>query len=87
MARKPLAASPIATRDSNEAIDDIAAECHPSARAIVRCMSMLAEEAASLSMPLTRDALRRAMRACAAESHAPSSPAIQHIAPPGTILH
>ncbi len=87
MANKSLAPSRGPARDADETIDDLAAQCDPSARAIVRCIRMLAEEANSLNMPLTRDALTRAMRACAAESPAASSPGPQQIAPPGTIMH
>lgn len=45
-------------------------ESDPTARGIVQCLRMLAEEAASLGMARTLDALQTAMRICAAEGDA-----------------
>jgi len=39
----------------------------PTARGIMQCLRMLAEEAAALGMPRTLDALQAAIAACAAE--------------------
>jgi hypothetical protein len=45
-------------------------ESDPTARGIVQCLRMLAEEAASLGMARTLDALRTAITVCAAEGDA-----------------
>jgi hypothetical protein len=42
-------------------------EADPTARGIMQCLRMLAEEAATLQMPRTLDALQAAITACAAE--------------------
>jgi hypothetical protein len=42
----------------------------PTARGIVQCLRMLAEEAASLGLGRTLDALQTAISVCAAESDA-----------------
>jgi hypothetical protein len=68
-------------------LDQLVAECDPSARAIVQCLRMLADEAASMRMPATQQALTRAMEACAAESHSLPEHGQILTAPPGTALH
>lgn len=50
--------------------EDQDAETDPTARGIVQCLRMLAEEAAALGMARTLDALHAAINACAAESDA-----------------
>jgi hypothetical protein len=42
----------------------------PTARGIMQCLRLLAEEAASIGMARTLDALRTAMRICAVEGDA-----------------
>jgi hypothetical protein len=73
----------------SQAIDDLVARCDPSARGIVQCLRMLADEAALLSLPGTRRALKRAMATCAAESHELGEPLHDEAArvPPGTPIH
>ena len=53
--------------DMDEA-DDAAADCDPSAAGILHCLEMLADEAATLGLPRTLEALCRAQAACAAET-------------------
>jgi hypothetical protein len=45
-------------------------DADPTARGIMQCLRMLAEEAATLGMPRTLDALQAAMAACAGEGEA-----------------
>ena len=45
----------------------------PTARGIVQCLRMLAEEAAALGIARTMDALQAAINVCAAESDASDS--------------
>ena len=45
-------------------------DADPTARGIMQCLRMLAEEATALGMPRTLDALQAAIAACAAEGHA-----------------
>lgn len=71
----------------DELAAQLIAQCDPAARAILHCLRMLAEEAGSLSMPHTSEALTRAMRACAAESPPPQGRPDIAAAPPGTALH
>jgi hypothetical protein len=68
-------------------LDQLVAACDPSARAILQCLGMLADEAASLRMPATHAALTRAMEACAAESRRFPDHGLILAAPPGTALH
>jgi hypothetical protein len=49
---------------------DTEADADPTARGIVQCLRMLAEEAASLGMVRTLDALQTAIKVCAAEGDA-----------------
>jgi len=51
-------------------LDGPETESDPTARGIVQCLRMLAEEAASLGMARTLDALETAIRVCAAEGDA-----------------
>lgn len=46
------------------------ANSDPTAQGIMQCLRMLAEEAASLGLPRTLDALHAALNACAAEGDA-----------------
>jgi hypothetical protein len=59
-------------------------ESDPTAGGIVRCLHMLAEEAATLRLARTLAALRTAIDVCAAESDGGGTNAIL---PPGTRLH
>jgi len=54
--------------DNPDDADDAAPDCGPSAEGIVRCLQMLADEAATLCLPRTLEALCRAQAACAAET-------------------
>jgi hypothetical protein len=45
-------------------------DADPTARGIVQCLRMLADEAAALGMARTLDALQAAIRVCAAEGDA-----------------
>ena len=53
-----------------EFLDEPDVDSDPTARGIVQCLRMLAEEAASLGMARTLDALQTAINVCAAESDA-----------------
>ena len=48
--------------------DEPADECGPAADGILRCLQMLADEAAALRLPHTLEALQNAMAACAVEA-------------------
>jgi hypothetical protein len=54
-------------------IDDEMSEAalHATAANVLRCLTMLAEEAESLNLPLTLVALRKAIRACQTEQARP----------------
>ena len=54
--------------DTLDDADDAAPDCGPSAEGILRCLQMLADEAATLGLPRTLEALCRAQAACAAET-------------------
>ena len=54
--------------DIQDDADDAAPDCGPSAEGILRCLQMLADEAATLCLPRTLEALCRAQAACAAET-------------------
>ena len=54
-------------------IDTPDQDSDPTARGIVQCLRMLAEEAASLGMARTLDALETAIKVCAAEGDATDS--------------
>lgn len=54
--------------DNPDDADDAAADCGPSAEGILRCLQMLADEAATLGLPRTLEALNRAQAACAGET-------------------
>jgi hypothetical protein len=56
-----------------EFLDGPEADNDPTARGIVQCLRMLAEEAASLGMARTLDALQTAINVCAVESDAADS--------------
>ena len=58
---------------------------YPSARGILDCLRMLADEATTLRLAGTVDALRAAIAVCVAESEA-EAPVIA-APPPGTVLH
>ncbi len=45
---------------------------HATAANVLQCLTMLAEEAASLNLPRTMLALRKAIRACQAEQARPA---------------
>lgn len=62
------------------------AECDPTPRGIVQCLRMLAQEAATLRMARTLEALQSAIATCAAEGDGTAEPAAL-IVPPGTTLH
>ncbi len=63
---------------------DAADRDQPSADGILQCLRMLADEAASLQLCATLDALRTAMAVCAAES----DPLTADMgAPQGALLH
>jgi hypothetical protein len=47
--------------------DDDGTECAATARGIMQCLGMLAEEAASLDLTRTMLAIREALRTCSAE--------------------
>jgi hypothetical protein len=49
-------------------------DADPTARGIVQCLRMLAEEAASLGMARTLEALKAAMTVCAEEGDAADPP-------------
>jgi hypothetical protein len=55
--------------DSHD-IPELEADADPTARGIVQCLRMLAEEAAVLRMERTLEALRMAIKVCAAEGDA-----------------
>ena len=57
----------------------------PSADGILKCLRMLADEAASLQLASTADALRTAIAVCAAESDPVT--ADMPGAPDGVVLH
>ena len=48
-------------------IDECGDDCSPTGSGILKCLTMLAEEAAALQLPRTLAALRRAMEACISE--------------------
>ena len=54
--------------DGNPEADELADETRPAAEGILRCLQMLAEEAAALRLPATLEALHHAMAACAVEA-------------------
>ncbi|CAH2599020.1 conserved protein of unknown function [Rhodovastum atsumiense] len=58
----------LALFDNTAELDDLAEECIPTGSGILRCLQMLAEEAASLELPRTLDALRQAIVACTTEA-------------------
>ena len=63
---------------------------YPSARGILDCLRMLADEATALRLAGTADALRAAIAVCVAESEAAESEASAPVIaapPPGTVLH
>lgn len=68
------------TNPPESQIDDAAA----SADGILRCLRMLADEAATLHLAATLDALRTAIAVCAAESD-PLNPRMG--APDGVVVH
>lgn len=51
-------------------LDGADSDADPTARGMVQCLRMLAEEAASLRMVRTLDALQTAIEVCAAEGDA-----------------
>ncbi len=57
----------------------------PSAEGLLQCLRMLADEAASLHLAGTADALRTAIAVCAAESDPISADTLG--APDGVVLH
>lgn len=62
----------------------------PVAASILRCLQMLADEAAALRLPLTLEGLRRAMAACAVEAAEVAdgtSDVSTPARPPGATLH
>jgi hypothetical protein len=68
----------------DETVAADASEADPTARGIVQCLHMLAEEAACLRLDRTLAALRTAMEVCAAEGDAD---ALCMGVPPGILLH
>jgi hypothetical protein len=71
------------------ASDEAPAEVDTTARGIIQCLRMLAEEAGALRLPETLVALQAALETCRAESVLSGvAPAEHHeSAPPGTWLH
>ena len=69
--------------------DEPASEYDATARGIIQCLRMLAEEAASLGMPETLAALYSALETCRTESDVTvQDPAqVPMGAPPGAMLH
>ena len=55
-------------QDSIVDADGVADECGPAAEGILRCLQMLADEAAELRLPHTVEALHHAIAACAVEA-------------------
>jgi hypothetical protein len=47
------------------------ADRHLTAESVLRCLTMLADEAVNLNLPRTMHALRKAVRACQAEQARP----------------
>jgi hypothetical protein len=72
-------------------MDGLDNDSDPTARGIVQCLRMLAEEAVALGLPRTLDALQAAMQVCAGESD--SEDVLDAMddgergAPPGTLLN
>jgi hypothetical protein len=60
----------------------------PTARGIVQCLKMLADEAAALGLGRTLSALETAMKVCVGESDSDDADEDLTVRPPaGTLLH
>lgn len=75
---------PMAARDSS---DERPVDVEVSARGIVQCLRMLADEAASLGLTRTGVALETALLICTAEGSAESASSSAPNRPPGAALH
>ncbi len=75
--------------DDLPAAEEGVPECDPTAKGIVQCLRMLAEEAEAIGLPQTLDALRLALQVCAAESTTVTSaePSFTAGPPPGVLIH
>lgn len=68
-------------------MDNLDSDSDPTARSIVQCLQMLADEAAALGLCRTLDALHAAMQVCARESDLGDPAECEVCAPAGTLLH
>ena len=75
--------------DDLHVMDEVASETDPTARGIVQCLRMLAEEAAAIRLPRTLEALRQALEVCAQEGIVTDDRIFpdEMGVPPGIVLH